>query len=593
MKRWITCLLAAGLVLSMLSACGAKTGEKPKRPLKEVAVDAVSFTDLATDNACYGAARYAVAAGIMEAGDGAFRPEAAATRGEAALAVWQLCGAPAGKGKTRFSDAKDDPAASWCDEHGILADIPGTVFDAGAPVTRQELMMMLHRTAVHLGYEAEAAGDLSAYVDGHKVKDADAVAWAVEKNIYPGLVKDTRLQPGIALSRLQLACSMVAFAALETADEAACAAAATLPAPMESQAKANHEAIARVIETIAKKNGAAGVQVAVVEKGVLTDTFTYGWATKETDPMTPDHVIRLASISKIGIGLSAMFLQEEGVVELDQDMSQYWGFTVRNPKHPDRPITIRHMLTHTSSIVNAPTETSRLYDDVCLNLQGEGFTRGIPGDIGYWSYNNYGYGVLGMTLELASDRHIDEILDQHLYRYADMTAAFAPGDLPQGTKLTNVYQANGTIGRSVELQQSMHVDPKPGGNGEFFAGVMTTSASDAAKMAVLLANDGLYEGVRLLEASSVEQMETVNPTAVPAGFYQGLTIRYRPNLYGRENIYYHTGSAYGVYNCFSYDPDTGDGIVVLTTGAAGNKDAYGIYEICAAINNHFYRLVAE
>lgn len=593
MKRLITGLLAAGLTISLLTACGGEAGEKSRRPIVEAAVDTVTFTDLTADSPYWGAARYAVAVGAMEAPEGAFRPEAAATRGEAALAVWQLCGAPKGKGKTRFSDAKELPGVSWCDENGILADIPGSTFEAAAPVSRQEMVMMLHRAAVHLGYNAEPTTDLAAYLDGHKATDPKAVAWAVEKNIYPGLVKDTRLQPGVALSRLQLARTLVAFAALESADKTACALVKEFPAPVESAARGNHDAIQNLITSVAKKNGAVGVQVAVVEKGVLTDAYAYGWATKETDPMTVDHVIRLASISKVGIGLSAMLLQEAGTVSLDENISKYWGTTVQNPKHPDRPITIRHMLTHTSSIVNADSEVSRLYDDVRLNLEGAGFTRGIPGDIGYWNYNNYGYSVLGMTLELAADQHIDEILGEHLYRYMDMTAAYAPGDLDETVPLVNVYMGNGAIGRSIEEQKGMHVDPKPGGNGEFFAGVMTTSASDAAKMAALLANDGVYEGVRLLQASSVEQMETFNPTAVPDGFYQGLTIRYRPNLYGRQNIYYHTGSAYGVFNCFSYDPDTGDGIVVLTTGAAGIKDQYGIYEICAAINNHFYRLVAE
>jgi hypothetical protein len=62
-------------------------------------------------------------------------------------------------------------------------------------------------------------------------------------------------------------------------------------------------------------------------------------------------------------------------------------------------------------------------------------------------------------------------------------------------------------------------------------------------------------------------------------------------LYGRERLYYHTGSAYGVYNLLSYDPDTGDGVVVLTMGADGKKDTYGVYAVCGEISRAVYEAV--
>ena len=58
-----------------------------------------------------------------------------------------------------------------------------------------------------------------------------------------------------------------------------------------------------------------------------------------------------------------------------------------------------------------------------------------------------------------------------------------------------------------------------------------------------------------------------------------------------EGLFCHTGSAYGVYNCASYDPATGNGVVVLTVGAAGDKDDRGIYKVCAEINEFIYGVV--
>ena len=45
-----------------------------------------------------------------------------------------------------------------------------------------------------------------------------------------------------------------------------------------------------------------------------------------------------------------------------------------------------------------------------------------------------------------------------------------------------------------------------------------------------------------------------------------------------------------VYN-LGYDPDTGDGVVVLTMGADGGKDAYGIYAVCGEISRAVYNAI--
>ena len=95
-----------------------------------------------------------------------------------------------------------------------------------------------------------------------------------------------------------------------------------------------------------------------------------------------------------------------------------------------------------------------------------------------------------------------------------------------------------------------------------------------------------------MSPESVELMESRYPQPVPGGSYQALPLRYWPSLYGRPGVYYHTGSAYGVFNCASYDPATGDGVVVLTVGASGAKDEHGIYKVCAEISNEIYGKIA-
>ena len=47
-----------------------------------------------------------------------------------------------------------------------------------------------------------------------------------------------------------------------------------------------------------------------------------------------------------------------------------------------------------------------------------------------------------------------------------------------------------------------------------------------------------------------------------------------------------------MFNGFSYDPATGDGVVVLTVGASGARDKNGNYAVCGAIFDSVYHTIA-
>ncbi len=149
------------------------------------------------------------------------------------------------------------------------------------------------------------------------------------------------------------------------------------------------------------------------------------------------------------------------------------------------------------------------------------------------------------------------------------------------------------MARSAAKQREFHSPAAPGASGTYFAGGLTINVSDLGKLVALLANDGQYEGLQMMKPESVALMEAVNETQLPDGSYQGLSIRCRKDIYGRERLYFHTGSAYGVYNCMSYDPDTGDGVVVLTVGASAAKDSNGIYAVCGEISHEILQCYEE
>ena len=240
-------------------------------------------------------------------------------------------------------------------------------------------------------------------------------------------------------------------------------------------------------------------------------------------------------------------------------------------------------------------------DTACEALAGMIRALGVavlvePGDPAGWAYNNYGFAVLGMTLELAADTSLDYVLAEGLLDPLGIDAAFEGGSVDNTDLLATLYYYGGSLARSTSEQRSYTLDYAPGHKGNFFDGGFTCSAGDLAKLAAVLANDGAYEGQVLLSPESVAWMETPLDTPVSDGrstFLQCRPLRYQEELYGRDGLYYHTGSAYGQYALLSYDPDTGDGVVVLTSGADGVVDEHGIYAICGEIAQAVYAAVEE
>lgn len=345
------------------------------------------------------------------------------------------------------------------------------------------------------------------------------------------------------------------------------------------------------VDAVSAYHGATGVQVAVIENGVVTDTYSYGWATKNTDPMTDDHKIRVASVSKVAVAVNAMKMQEQGIVDIDANIKNYWG------AKPYKALTLESLLNHTSTLKSLSYSSTK--DGTLAQLKSsDSYNSGTVGSAKAWVYNNYAVGIAGSTLEVASGQLLTSYAKTNVFGPLGMDAAFSAGLLNDTSKLTTLYHSNGNVAISLSTSQNSTGRTTPGSNTNIFAGGLTCSAKDLAKMMAMLANDGTYNGVRVLTPDSVEAIENKFFTKSEYGgsFYQCMPLRYKANLYGESEMYYHTGNAYGVLALASYNPETRDGAVVITTGMsdyntnpACGRDAQGIYEICGKLAEYVYK----
>ena len=145
-----------------------------------------------------------------------------------------------------------------------------------------------------------------------------------------------------------------------------------------------------------------------------------GWRDKKGgDPLDVNDIFKIASMSKSFSAVSILQLIDEGKLSLEDDVSDLLGFPVRHPKWPDIPITLKMLLSHTSSMKDG-SGNSRYWTPDWVNpsvtsvdsMLQHAFYDYAPGQ-GY-NYCNRGFNMLGNIIERASGERFDEYVRHHV-----------------------------------------------------------------------------------------------------------------------------------------------------------------------------------
>jgi CubicO group peptidase (beta-lactamase class C family) len=316
-----------------------------------------------------------------------------------------------------------------------------------------------------------------------------------------------------------------------------------------------------------------GVSACVVRDGDIVWAKGYGWANiARQRRVTPDTDFMLASVSKTFVATAVMQQVEAGNLSLFADVNTYLPFPVRNPRHPDDPITLLQLLTHTSSIRDYWPVWNNLYvfgRDSRISLAD--FCRGyfVPGGRFYNSgdyyrfapYVNYRYSNMGVTLaayivESVSGTPFDAYCNANIFAPLGMnTTSWKLAGLDRRTIAMPYWYDYGS-GRYHAYGHYGYPD--------YPDGQLRTSASQLGRFLALHMNGGTYQGVQLLQPATVTQMLT--PAIYGIARKQGL-VWYRWNVAGWDVIG-HNGGDMGVSTNMYYDENTGTGVVLLANGEA-------------------------
>ncbi|MDG3007238.1 serine hydrolase domain-containing protein [Paludisphaera mucosa] len=295
----------------------------------------------------------------------------------------------------------------------------------------------------------------------------------------------------------------------------------------------------------------AGAVTLVATPEKVLDLEAVGWADVAAKrPMTTDAVFWIASQSKPITAAALMILVDEGKVDVDAPVAKYLpefadvkvaaeGGSLKTPRHP---ILVREVLSHTSGLpFSSPMEKPTL-DLFPLADRVRSYARlPLSFEPGMKSqYSNAGINTAGRILEVVSGTPYETFLDERLFRPLGMVdTTFSPAGarlvrVPKAYKLGNDGLEATHIDQLKYPLDSPDRQPMP-------AGGLFSTAAEVCRFYQMLANDGVFEGRRILSEKAVRQMTSDQSGEAHSNYGFGIGADGKVFTHGGA---YNTNSAY-------------------------------------------------
>ena len=342
----------------------------------------------------------------------------------------------------------------------------------------------------------------------------------------------------------------------------------------------NESELIEFIEATITTHLIPGLSVSVVKEDNIVWQKHFGYANIEQNISVNENTLFiLSSISKTITGTALMQLFEQNLFELDDDINQYLPFNVSHPDYPLIPITFKMLLSHTSGI-NDNWSVMPYYDGdsaVELNsylsdyLEPDGelynantnFTSYMPG--ANFNYSNIGAALVGLLVEEISELPFNVYCNENIFEPLQMNNSFwFLSEIENLDSVALPYQLNGGTGSTCfEIGCGIYNDSNPcfcdfacidygdccpdyddvcgeDGSGsslenlqayqnygysDYPSGQLRSTSNDLAKLMYAYMNGGVFNGVRILESSTIELIKTIHFPTVNSN--QGLAWYYK------------------------------------------------------------------
>ncbi len=317
-----------------------------------------------------------------------------------------------------------------------------------------------------------------------------------------------------------------------------------------------------------------GMSTLIVKDGEIVWVESYGMADIENNvPATDSTAFLMASVSKLFMATAFKQLEQDGQIDLDEDINIYLPFDVFNPNYPDISITSRMLLTHTSSIaddwssmdthytIGDPTITLGDYMEMYFSISGvdydaqNNFNNNIPGSD--FDYSNMAADLAGYLVEVVSDELFSDYSDNHVF---DLLCMENTSWYLSGFDTLNVA-------RPYDWQGGQFNPYAHYGFPGYTSGLLRSNVLDLANFMIAYLQNGVFNNNQLLSEASIDQMLTLQVPDIDDT--QGLNW-YTEEIYlsggGVVDLWGHNGGEGGSSTELYINPDNQIGIVVLSNG---------------------------
>lgn len=368
------------------------------------------------------------------------------------------------------------------------------------------------------------------------------------------------------------------------------------------------------IQSIMEKYKVIGFQAVSVYKDDIIWSTALGYRNIKTmDPVTERTMFRIASITKLFTSTAILKLVEQELVNLDEDISKYLGFQVRNPNFPDSKITIKHLLTHTSSLTSDENSNS-IYakfikegnSDLTLNLSelltigGKYFTYKIwgnwkPGSPTKWVYSNIAAIICGAIIEKVSGQRFDLFIKNNVFIPLKMkNVAFSYAGMKSEHELANLYEIDTrTNVFNMTIEDAEHKvlnfntlnEYVTGTHGGLFEpqGGLRTTAIELSKFLRALMLNGNSTQFKLLNEETSKLMKSVHWSREKVNHFfskMGLGIHISHDfLVNYEEMHGHAGEAFGLLSNLYWNEEKQFGIIFIMNGCEFSLENQTRFEV--------------
>ena len=311
-----------------------------------------------------------------------------------------------------------------------------------------------------------------------------------------------------------------------------------------------------------KQQRIVGLSLGIIKEGKIVKAAGYGKANIEWNvPVSAQTVFKIASLSKQFIAVGIMKMIQEGTLTLETPVSSI----IKNTPESWKPITVRHLLNHTSGLPVDPPEfegMNNLADSVYITRAFKTKLAFQPGT--RFEYSNFGYYVLADIIRIITHQPFGEYMKKNVFDPAGLNA----------TSLTSVESIvkNRASGYMEDSSKEIHNAPN------YIA--VRPSGAFLSNIIDLLAWEKVMQEGKLL-GNGPPNIDSAE------GFKTALTMDGEPIYYrygwmlnkvGNHILVHHGGSLPGFKSVYFRMPQKKTAIIILI-----NSDQADAYQIAFGI----------